>query len=319
MTVYFAGTEIMDFVTNGIVSSYIGRNNVSNTRNSVYTQSGSEDTNYMDCTLSTSVTSLWMHAVVYFASVSAFANHFLKWYSGGTQKLGCFFSATGIISVAMWNGTSWTTILTASSSISAGLYTLDVRIVLGNPGTLALYVDGVPLVSSTSLDLSSITNLDAMRLQPSNNAIHYSEVIVADWNTVGARIISQGPTGAGNYSQWTNTYTSVDEAGDGGTDYITSGTADQRQSFTYPAITLGTGESIAGVGTSIEGFSDLTSPQHINLFARVAATDYDDVDQSLPTSMSYTTPKIWAVNPNTSAAWAASEVNAAEFGVRSRT
>lgn len=326
MTVYFAGTEIMDFdITQSSLGNMItdissGRRHTANTRCCVLCPGiSTSDINYLTCSFSAAATSLWAHWTQYVYNVNFSSTYpYVKLRSSGVDKLTVRQpgSSVGIFEVSQWNGSSWTDLLTATNAIGVGIHDFDWHVVLGNPGTITVYVDGTPLMSSTTLDLSAISALDELRLQGYNSG--FSEVIVADWNTIGARVVSAGPSGAGNYSQWTGVYTAVDEATDGGTDYVTSDTAGQRESFAFPSVTLNTGEVIAAVGVGAEGFRDTTSPQNVNLFARVASTDYDDATQAMPASMGFLTPKIWETNPATSAAWTAADAGTAELGVRSQ-
>ena len=64
---------------------------------------------------------------------------------------------------------------------------------------------------------------------------------------------------------------------------------------------------------------DATGPQSLNFFSRVSGTDYDvGGDQPAPASIGGLR-QVFEVNPATGLAWTVAELNAAEFGVRSRT
>lgn len=329
MTVYFAATERLDWETqHGTVnsSSTSGRFNSSNGRAYIgIIGTSTDDLNYADAVMSSAATDFWLHFVLYHPSLSTNLK-FVKFYSSGTLKLGIAEISVTSYGVYQWNGSSWTLLLTVdlspvTASFNGDITPWDLHIKVGNPGTIACYYNGVPVGITTSVDLSGVSNIDTIRFQPSNStdSSGLSEVIVASWNTIGSKIVSVAPTGNGANTAWANDYTNVDEAGDGGTDYITSGTVNQRETYTFSAFpSLASGESIAAVGVGIEAFRDASSPQSINMCTRISGTDYDGADRSLNTSLTYL-QKIWEVSPATSAAWTLTEANGAEFGVRSRT
>ena len=65
---------------------------------------------------------------------------------------------------------------------------------------------------------------------------------------------------------------------------------------------------------------DAGGPQNYNYFARIGGTDYDGPDLAAPATIWTMTPasQLWNASPSTSGAWSQAELNAAEFGIRSR-
>lgn len=250
----------------------------------------------------------------------------LGWFANGIARIGVQFSATGV-SLRYWNGSSWVTL----GSYTMGddvLRLVDVYIRVGNPGEVRLYINALPIASSTTIDTTfggTVTAFSKFRLGNialSGGIVSYSEVIVASWNTIGAKLVTRAPNAAGSYNDWTGAgYTAIDEVPYAG-DMMVSGTANQRFSVNFadfPA--LATGESLQAVKVSGAMVKDAAGPQNVNFFVRVGATDYDDTDQAAPAAINTTNPlsKLWDLSPATGLEWTLAELNAAEFGVRSRT
>jgi hypothetical protein len=251
----------------------------------------------------------------------------VKWYSGGTQRLALYASSGDpiIIELRQWGGSSWTTLASTTIGIQATSTTAiwDVYIKLGNPGSFRLYTNNVPRAALAGIDLSFVSAIDKIRFQcyggTSNQDSNFSEVIVADWNTLGSKLVTKTPDANGTYTEWTGAgYTLIDEVV-AGTDFMTSPTADQRFSFSsadFPV--LASGESIENVRLAYRANRDAAGPQNINGFARVSSTDYHASDQTLNVAPTLSRYVDWATNP-AGGAWTVSALNAAEFGLRSRT
>jgi hypothetical protein len=104
-------------------------------------------------------------------------------------------------------------------------------------------------------------------------------------------------------------------------DMMVSGSSNQRFSLNFADVpALGTGESLQAVKISGAMVKDAGGPQSVNFFARIESADYDDIDQAAPAVINTTNPlsKLWEVSPATGQPWTLAELNAAEFGVRSR-
>jgi hypothetical protein len=328
MTVLFAATELMDFevFANAAEATTASTFNSSNGRASILPTNGAVDTNYLDCDFSAASADFWLHDVIWTASLAATSGEFVRVYSGGTQRIAVKVNSTsGDLVVQKWNGSAWVTLLTTATGVIVGntRFVLDLHVVLGNPGKIALYINGAVVAADATLDVSfsGVTGFDKVRLsnaRTSSSNTYHSEVIVADWNTIGSKIVSKAPDANGNYTAWTGVYTDIDDIS-GGSDVLASGSANQRESFSmadFPA--LSGSEVIAAVGMGISALRDAGGPQNVNMFTRIASTDYDGADRTLNAA---TTNRqvLWQVSPATSAAWTVAEINGAEFGVRSRT
>lgn len=334
MTVYFQGTEKEDFVLSSI-SSNISNNatnyNASNVRCSL--KITVEASNYYANTASFSATDFWTHFNHALANYTGnFNDYTVAWYAGATARIGLYLN-TNVITLKQWNGSAWSTIATTSAfNPASGRHIYDVYIKVGTAGVgeIRVYCDGLPAVYTNSFDTTfggAVTAFTSMRLtsgvtNTSNGDSYYSEVIIADWNTIGSRLQTIIPNGAGNYNAWTGAgYTAVDELNPGA-DFMTAASTNLRFSTAFSDIgALATGEIIAGVKVAGAFTKDLASPQSVDYFTRISGTDYDGTDQTAPSATNSLTniSQSWATSPATSSAWTVTELNAAEFGVRSRT
>lgn len=330
MTVLFAGTELMDFETiGGTVTEGGNTSAVINTSNSRIAISPggtvTEDLNYIDAVFSATEDDVWLHFSAGMGASPASTIPFCKVYSGGTQRVALRWNTSNVIQVQTWNGSSWTTVLTTPINTlqNSTRYDIDLHLVVGNPGKAALYVNGAVVAADAALDLSfgGISGFDKARFQVTSSgtgSVQFSEVIAADWNTIGAKIVSKAPDANGNYTAWTGAFGDIDETS-GGSDVISGASNGDRESFSladFPALTGS--QAIAAVGVGWIGLRDASGPQNINAFTRISSTDYDGADRTLNTAA---TPrqKIWETSPATSVAWTIAEINGAEFGFRART
>jgi hypothetical protein len=302
-----------------------------NSRGAVYPSAASltEDLNYFDAIFSSVASSIWCHFVF---RCDTLTNNDKLWklYSGTTQLLSLqSVIANDSLRLQKYASSTWSTIDSSGSFVFAnnGLYVVDIQVILGNPGTCRVYLNNVPVIASNAYDLSwpSVTDFSKIRFQKTYNSDsatrrgHFSEVIVADWCTLQSKVVGRGPDANGAYTAWTGAgYTAIDEV-ILSADYMTSGTVDQRISVSLGSFTaLGANERIENVKASVNAFRDASGPQSLNLFTRISTTDYDGSDQALTVPAAHYSQS-WATSPATATYWTPTELDASEFGVRSRT
>ena len=332
MTVYFQGAEASDFILTGVsagnMGSTAGRFNSANSRGYMsFTVSIADDTQYIESD-NFVATDFWSHQSFYGAvSAGGTASYFYKIFDqAGVDRIRIKRISSTSIGLDYWNGSAWVSIGTYTVSFDSVRHVYDLYVLLGNPGQVRLYVDGIAAIYTTSLDTTfggATTSFKKGRWGPvgtgATNSSAHSECIIADWNTIGSKLVTRIPNAAGTYSEWTGAgYTAVDELIPS-SDFMLSGTANQRFSVSYSSFpTEATGESVESLKIAAWINKDAGGPQNANFFTRVSATDYNLSDQAVPTVQSplYNS---WAQNPNTSAAWTAAILNGAEFGIRSRT
>lgn len=133
------------------------------------------------------------------------------------------------------------------------------------------------------------------------------------------------PNGNGNYSQWdgsdgnqTDNYLLVDDTTpDGDTTYIEAQNAAKKDSYAFENIS--NTSNIHAVQTT--SFAENKGEGVLNMrnISRVNSTDYNGDDIVVPSGQYIACQQVWDEDPDTSAAWTESGLNAAEFGVEARS
>ena len=128
------------------------------------------------------------------------------------------------------------------------------------------------------------------------------------------------PDGNGNYSQWTGSdgnstdnYLLVDEATYDVADYVSSSTTNNKDTYTYGALTASSG-AVKGVVAKAVAAKSASGSQDYRQITRISSTDYNGATTALDTS-DLPRRQVWEQSPATASDWTISEVNGAEFGV----
>lgn len=209
-------------------------------------------------------------------------------------------------------------------------HTFDLHVKLhGSTGVIELYMDGnlvADFSGNTAPSAAAADGMSILALRGSQNnvgasayGIVWSEVIVADENTLDWRLAELIPTGAGANSGWAGAYTDVDEItlpSTGDLDMITAAANDLKSTYVMGDISGSiSGMSIVAVGVVARARKGTTGPQHVRGVVRISGTDYETADVSPEIALAPTF-MVWDTNPATSGAWAISAVNGAEFGMK---
>jgi hypothetical protein len=192
-------------------------------------------------------------------------------------------------------------------------------------------LDEVSEISSTGLDTrnggTGVANVFTIRGGSNTVAYYWDDIHLWTGNDPkgNSRVIGCLPNATGNYSQWTP-ITGTDHDAmvddpltiDDDSTYIFNITPGNRDSFTFPALSIPSTATILGmVGWVIARKQDVGT-REVNVFSRVSGTDYDGTDQGV--SLSYGKwSELFQNNPATAAAWSQAELNAAELGVKDGT
>jgi len=333
MGVMFCGAELEDWPTKveeapgNIAQSLAGNFNASNARCSIQMPlAGAEFGNRIVSPLFSS-NEFWVSFSVQFMFIGGAPLKFFKLSGGGTRRIALAQSASGsgLLRFFTWNGSSWDTIQTAgANSVTAVLVRYDIYVKLGNPGIFRVYKDGLAIMAETpNLSFGGLANLDTLELctgfASGGVVTHYSETIIATWNTIGSKLVTRIPDANGTYLAWPGAaFGNLDEV-TAGSDYMTSPTANQRASFLltdFPALSAGT--VVDNVRVVVAASKDGGGPSQLNKFVRIGSVDYDQSDRALTIGQAGVATD-FALSPATSLPWTIAELNAAEFGVRSRT
>lgn len=127
------------------------------------------------------------------------------------------------------------------------------------------------------------------------------------------------PSGDGNYTQFTPStgtahYALVDENPPNTTDYNSSATSGNRDSYTFPDLAGLSSQTIYGVQINAAALKDDAGARSLGTMSRLSSTDKDGAGAALSTALVFIS-EIQETDP-ASAAWTESNVNAAEFGVK---
>lgn len=212
-------------------------------------------------------------------------------------------------------------------------HTIEVKVSHNNTtGTLDVLLDGVNILSGTSLDTLYSTSgpIGGIRFFHSmiNAELEWFYICDGSGSSFNDflgdfRWEEEVVTADGTTANWTPlsgaNYTNLDEAKgsyDDDTTYISSSTTDQDNYVTMNAITLTSMNSVLFVKHNALARTDGTDS--IAMLTLSSATTDQDADYALATSYEWVV-QYEEVDPNTSSAWAsASAINAAEWGVRFR-
>lgn len=256
---------------------------------------------------------------------------FLAFLDGGTLQTDIRLRADGTIR-ATRNGT---TLATSTNALSAGTtYYIEVKVTISDAaGVVEVRVNGSSSgwINITSQDTKNTSNASAnsIMLACVVNSTDFDDLYICD-STGSAnndflgdvRVDCYLPSGNGNSSQLlgsdgnsTDNYALVDEAAQNGdTDYVQSATPTQKDTYAFTDMTH-TPSSIMGVQINMVAKKDDSGNRSICAVTRSGGSDTDGATQALSTSyVCYR--EIRETDPNTSAAWTRTNLNAAEFGVK---
>lgn len=225
--------------------------------------------------------------------------------------------------VASRNGT---TLATSTLTVTTGTwYYIEIQITADNTtGAVLVKIDGQEYINITGQDTiytgstESYSYLEIFR--PGSSAyMYYDDIYIDNAELHGdCRVDTLVPTGAGNYTQFDTTasagnYAAVDEIPFSASDYNSSSTLNEIDSFDMTTFSGGGGILAVQVNTAAKK-SD-AGTRAIKDFCRSNSTDYTGDENYLSTDTQIFT-KIRTVDPNTSAAWTSSGLNNAEFGYK---
>lgn len=253
--------------------------------------------------------------------------------TNATQHITVMYTSAGNIEVRRGN-TGGTLLATASTGL-VHLTTwnyLEARVTINDStGTVKIRMNGATtdLISFTGDTKNGGTNttIDAVRVGGA------SQARFCDWyilNTSGSlnnswlgdvRIYPLAPTGNGNYSQFvgsdgnsTDNYLLVDEQPYSASDYVGAATSGDRDTYAMTDLPSGVTAVYATQECSLALKSD-AGAKTLKQSLRISGTDFETSATALGTSVG-ALYSLRETNPNTTAAWTASEVNGTESGVR---
>lgn len=296
-----------------------------NSANSSHNVSKSLDGNY-----STVVMGFNFNPNIFDSSITTFA----QLLDGSTVQLSLRLNATGTISVCLGALTIIDTSVTAITA-NAENYIEFKATIHDTTGSFELRLNGANILSASNVDTKASSNAYV------NNVLLGTTggLTVKTWkyddfyilNTSGSapnndflgdvRIDAIYPTADGNYTDWTlstgsDHYALVDDTTPNTTDYVSSNTAGQKDSYVMGNPPTLSSEIIHGVQVSAAALKDDAGSRSIKVGARSGTTDSVSSSQALSTSRAYYS-HILETDPNTGIAWTPEGVNAMEALIES--
>lgn len=234
---------------------------------------------------------------------------------------------------ALYNGAGTRLALATTQSVPINTwFYIELRGTIADAGGRGIVrVNGVTVIDFTgdTRNGGTSTNIDSIRVGVfnQNNTFRVDDLYVCDALGSSAndflgdcRVQTLYPNGNGVSSQWvgsdgnsTDNYLLVDEAGaPSAVDYVGSATVGNRDSYTFGDLT-GT-PTVHAVKVSAHANNSDAGTGSVQLATRSAAANYDSSAKTLVSAVGVVSD-LRVTDPATSAAWTATAVNAAEFGV----
>lgn len=219
---------------------------------------------------------------------------------------------------------------TGTHALSANTwYYIEVKMTIGDTtGGFEVRVNGATDITASNIDTRNGGSgyIDRVALDGAIYNALMDDFYVCDLNGTtnnnflgDCRVDTLMPTGDGNYSQFTPStgtthYTLVDEIPPNTTDYVSSATSGDRDSYTFPALANLISPAVHGVQINAAALKSDSGARSLGTMSRLSGTNKDGAGAAMNTSQVYIS-EIQETDPS-SAAWTVTNVNAAEFGVK---
>lgn len=246
-----------------------------------------------------------------------------------TQQVGIRFDDVGHLVAQRGDGT----VLGTSSwygSINVWYY-VEAKVYVDNSaGSVEVKVNGTTVLTVTGADTQQSANNYCTAFGLSywtglgTPDLYMDDVYVCD--SLGAtnndflgdvRVETLMPSGAGNSAAWTpstgSNYACVDETtANGDTDYVSSSTVDQTDTYAMGNLVTTSG-TIKAVQYVLEARKANAGSRSVAAVARIGSTDYAGTGQQVLDLYRFLT-EVKETSPATSSAWGIAEVNGMEYG-----
>jgi hypothetical protein len=199
---------------------------------------------------------------------------------------------------------------------------LDIALSIAADGdhTILLAFAGAAVVPVTPFIQPLLTNIGQFLL--SGDPLGHTDdcwsqiMCTENISTINGHVYTKRPVSAGTYSEWTGTYTDVNEVVTNDATSNTAATAGLRQSYPVGTIVIPDGYEVIGVYNWLRGKNSGADPANVQALVRTAA-DVDHTSADLP-GINVTFEQFGAsypVNPDTGLAWVPADWAAVnEFG-----
>lgn len=327
MTILYAGGEMGSVVpsdSNVYESTFSGAAYDSNFARAYLRCTGS--TAYGTAALASAEDDLWVHFELFQsnATSSASLRTVCEWLDGsGVAKFRLQTSMTSDLwELHYHNGSAWVALGSQFTADGGTRQTIDIHFVCNSAsGSVNMYLSGTNRLNSGTVNLSSITGIKTMKMYGNTVSINgdyaFSQILMATGETtIGKRVMTLYPSGAGATDQWTNSYTAIDETTYSDADFIFAESANLVEVFAGTAQGSMTGYSVRAIAVTARANTDGIGPENIQLAVRTGSTNYFSSSQALDVAMG-AHYAIWETNPNTTIDWTTSDISSLQFGVKS--
>ncbi len=272
-------------------------------------------------------TEIWAHMFLYQESVGTTSDWLVFKTAAGDNAYKIAMGSGGTWALHMYDGATWSAALATSVSpviVDAGA-AIDIHILRhASTGVFEVFKDGVSVAQFTGDtlgDAAGIGSIHWVGQAGGSSELNVSQVIVASENTIGWKLVTLHATGnSATNTAWANDYTAIDEFTYDSGDYIETNATNQVETFSAADINAGYSTyNVKAVAVAARATNDSGSVvTDIQAALRVSSTNYFSANLGLDKdSTEHSVQTFFEVNPNTSAAWSQSEVNSAEFGLKS--
>lgn len=212
------------------------------------------------------------------------------------------------------------TTIGAANIFTNGLFTIDIHLRHGATGLVEVYADQqIVFSASGNFALSGMASLTLSPIgfdSTNDTGSVWSQVMISDDITIGYKLATLAITAAGDSSQWTGSYDKINEVALDTNTYINAPTAGLISTYVVGDLDPQYTNIKAVIISALGRYADV-GPKGLDAVVRIGGTNYTST--MTPLGAGYTASQgIWHVNPATGAAWAASAVNAAQLGIRSK-
>lgn len=233
---------------------------------------------------------------------------------------------TYVLALRYYNGSAW---ITAGSTIVVDMVAqrqrIDVHAVVNSAtGSVDLYVDGTPRISSGSIDLSGITAINRVRFHGMSAGpgvpVSVSEVIVDDESTIGRRVGTIYMSGNGASTAWVGDYNEIADTVNSDTNIINGVTNGDIELYTGTSVAPLplTGYRIKALAITARARKQGVGPAQMRFKLRSAGTNYNGTTLAMDFGyLAYF--HSWELNPASTAAFLSSEIAALQYGVEALT
>lgn len=229
-----------------------------------------------------------------------------------------------------WNGTTMVDAGTLPNDFfDTSTRRYDTRLKMANTGGVFEVMKELRDLSTASITdtiHTTATTIDRIRVAgggvgPAHRHFYFN-IFAADEDTKQYELASVTPSANGALQGWTGTFSNINEAGVNDATTISAAAADSISTFIFPAIaTRLTHYRVAAMILGGRGSGGAASPTTFEGVARVGGTEYTKTTEAtVPISLA-TGPFMfkWTLNPATGLPWTVAEINASQWGFKSKT